>query len=204
MKFEDTSLPKHPTIEKAFAELVRLDESDRFTSRGVKIASLIANDSATKDPDAIAAGLLVPLASDTNGVLLGLADVPVRVSEVIESVFELGRMTMRGEPIEDYYKKQDAGARSVILASSTRMFEVMKDEMETSIKASLEAGAEADAAYLQETLTPLKQFSHMICSHETEETALAKKCENAVLEIERLISGPNHPKPGAEGNCPRP
>lgn len=204
MKFEDTRLPKHPTIEKAFAELTRLDEADKFTSRGIKIASIIASDSAAKDPDAIAAGLLVPLASDTGGVLLGQADVPGRVSDVIHAVFELGNLVMRGEPIEDYYKKQDAGARSVILASSTRMFEVMKDEMEASLQASREAGAEADAAYLQETLTPLKQFSHMICSNETEETALAKKCENAVLEIERLISGPGHPRPGEQGKCPRP
>lgn len=205
MKFEDTGLPQHPTIEKAFAELTRLDEDDKFTTRGVKIAAIVATESMSKDPDAIAAGLLVPLASDTGGVLLGQANISPRVSEIIQSVFELGNLTMRGEPTGAYYSKQDAGARSVILASSTRMFEVMKEEMEASLKAARDAGAAADANYLQGTLDPLRKFADMICAHETEETALAARCKTAILDIERLISGPNPPAPpGPGGKCPRP
>lgn len=189
MTFEETSLPKHPAIEKAFAELVRLDADDKYTTRGVKIALIIARDSKSQDPDAIAAGLLVPMASDAGELLLAQADVSPRVNEIIQSVFDMGGTTMRGEPIEAFYKKQDAGTRSVILASSTRMFEVMAKEMLESLEVSRKAGtAEADAEYLRENLQPLKKFSQMICKAETEETGLAQKCEAAVERIEVILS----------------
>jgi len=210
MTFEETQLPKHPTIEKAFAELARLDSlsgsSDDFTTRGVKIARIIANDSVSKDPDAIAAGLLVPMASDAGARLLAQADIPPRVQQIIDAVFELGGITMRGEPIETYYKQQDAATRSVILASSTRMFEVMAKEMLESLEASRKAGtAEADAEYLRDNLKPLKKFSTMICKAEKEETALAQKCEAAVERIEVIltVSPPPASKPSVPGPRPK-
>ena len=189
MKFEDTNLPKHPTIEKAFEELARLDTDDQFTTRGVKIATIIARDSKSQDPDAIAAGLLVPLASDSGARLLAQANLPPRITEIIQSVFEVGTMTMRGEKTEPYYLKLDACTRSVVLASSTRMFEVMAKEMLESLELSRKAGtAEADAEYLRDTMQPLKKFSAMICKAETEETGLAQKCEAAVERIEVILS----------------
>lgn len=201
MTFEESKLPKHPTIEKAFAELKRLDPDDQYTTRGIKIASIVAS-AKSQDPDAIAAGLLVPMASDAGPRLLAQADIPPRVTEIIQAVFETGAITMRGEPIEEYYKKQDAPTRSVILASSTRMFEVMALEMETSLAASRKAGTvEADAKYLAGTLQPLKKFSAMICKAESEETGLAQKCEDAVARIETLLNSPNVP-PSAKPAAP--
>lgn len=205
MTFEETNLPKHPAIEKAFNELLRLDTEDKYTTRGVKIASIIANDSKSKDPDAIAAGLLVPMASDAGERLLAQADISPRVNEIIQSVFELGGITMRGEPIEAFYKKQDAGTRSVILASSTRMFEVMAKEMLESLEVSRKAGtAEADAEYLRENLKPLKKFSAMICKAESEETGLAQKCEASVERIEVILSLGPPPASKAAPTAPKP
>lgn len=195
MRFADTKLPQHPVIEQAFNELTRLDTDNNFTDRGVRIAQIIAGESMSKDPDAIAAGLLVPMASDTGQVLLAQAALPPRVTEIIQSVFDIGGMTMRCEPIETFYKELDAGARSVILASSYRMFEVMAAEMEESLIASRRAGAKADAAFLQETLDPVKKFTGMICLAETEEKQLAQKCDDAVIRIETLIHGANPPSP---------
>lgn len=208
MNFADTKLPKHPTIEKTFAELKRLDAlldgaDDTFTTRGVKIATLIATESKAQDPDAIAAGLLVPLASDAGARLLAQADVPPRVQAIIDAVFELGGMTMRGEPIEEFYAQQDAATRSVVLASSTRMFEVMAGEMKESLAASRKAGtAEADAKYLQGTLQPLKKFSAMICKAETAETALAQKCEDSVAAIEKILDRAHLPAAAPDSKKP--
>ncbi|MDI1227264.1 MAG: hypothetical protein PSY14_06235 [bacterium] len=195
MRFADTKLPQHPVIEQAFNELTRLDTDNQFTDRGLRIAQIIAAESLSKDPDAIAAGLLVPMASDTGQVLLAQATLPPRVTEIIQSVFDIGGMTMRGEPIETFYKELDSGARSVILASSYRMFEVMAAEMEESLIASRRAGAKADAAFLQETLDPVKKFTGMICRAEAEEKQLAQKCDDAVIRIETLIHGANPPAP---------
>ncbi len=195
MRFADTKLPQHPVIEQAFNELVRLDTDNQFTDRGIRIAQIIATESKSQDPDAIAAGLLVPMASDTGQVLLAQATLTPRVTEIIQSVFDIGGMTMRNEPIETFYKKQDAGARSVILASSYRMFEVMAAEMEESLAASRRAGAVADAEFLKETHAPVKKFTGMICRAESEEKQLAQKCDDAVIRIETLISGANPPAP---------
>lgn len=205
MTFEETSLPKHPTIEKAFNELTRLDADDKYTTRGVKIARIVSNDSTTKDPDAIAAALLVPMASDAGARLLAQADIPPRVTEIVDAVFELGGITMSGQAIEPFYKEQDVSTRAVILASSTRMFEVMAREMLESLEISRKAGtAETDAEYLRETLQPLKKFSAMICKAETEETGLAQKCEAAVERIEVILSLGPPPASKASPAAPKP
>lgn len=191
--FESTGLPAHPAIRHAFAELQRLDTKDRFTTRGVKVARLIADKSVTQDPEAIAAGLLVPLASDNGAVLLARADLQGRVPEMIQSLFALGGMTLddarNGKDAEDFYKSLDPATRSVILASSVRMFDVSAQEMRaSSVKDSQNA-----ADYLNGTLQHLRNFAAMVNRAETEETALAAECQASLRRVESAVEAPAAP-----------
>ena len=57
---------------------------------------MIAHHGVHKDPDAIAAGLLVPLAQDLGPFLGAKADLPGRVREILDGVFTLGKASMCG------------------------------------------------------------------------------------------------------------
>lgn len=200
LSFEDTRLPKHPAIEQAFSELRRLDADDAFTTRGVKIARLIAEHSTSKDPDAIAAGLLVPLASDHGPVLLAKAELPGRIPEIIQTMFDFGALALNDEPSEEFYKSLDPAVRSVILASSARMFDVTAQDMQ-DIKASKSeplAEKQNETDYLSHTLRSLRNFTAMVTRVETEETALVAKCQKALRHIESALAGAAEAPPAAK------
>lgn len=184
MKFEDTGLPSHPTIEKAFNELRRFDKGDEFTTRGVLIAKLVADHGVNKTPEAIAAGLFVPLAQDRGPVALAKADLPAKVPEIVQSVFSFGAASMQGVDTAALYGALDPSVRTVILASSIRMFQLTADELDNSLK---KTGAE-DRKHLQAMLLPVKEFTQMVKTAEPDETALVKKCEDYVTRIEKSLS----------------
>lgn len=197
--FKDTGLPQHPAIEQAFAELKRLDTNDSFTTRGVKIASIIANESVTQDPEAIAAGLLVPLASDHGPVLLAKAALPGRVPEIIQSLFDFGGMALSDEPTETFYKSLDPAVRSVILAASVRMFDAAAAEME---KAPPQEAA-SDADYLNRTLETLRHFTAMVSRAESDEHKLVVKCQKALHHIETAVGKSATPAAAPQKPAPK-
>ena len=184
MKFEDTGLPSHPTIEKAFNELRRFDKGDDFTTRGVLIAKLVADHGVNKTPEAIAAGLFVPITQDNGPVLLAKADLPAKVPEIVTSVFTFGAASMQGMDTAVLYGALDPSVRTVILASSIRMFELTANELDNSLK---KTGVE-DRKHLQAMLLPVKEFTNMVKSAEPDEAALVKKCEDYVTRIEKSLS----------------
>ena len=204
MKFEDTQLPKHPAIEKAFADLVALDAGDEFTTRGVLIAKLIAEDSRDRDPDAIAAGLFVPYTIESGPLSFARVDLPPRASAMIQAMFAMGALAMREEPTESFYRGQDAATRSVILASSARMFEAAAEEMEDSINTARKSGLQADAQFLRRALDPLSSFTAMVTKAETSECALVKKCQDAISRIEETLKDPAIPAPKPTAQHPQP
>jgi hypothetical protein len=207
ISFEETRLPAHPTIEHTFEELRRLDTADEFTTRGIKIAQLIAADSPCKDPDAIAAGLLVPLASDHGPVLLAKAALPERVGRIIQSLFDFGGLALSAEDTEAFYAGQPPAVRSVILAASARMFEVTAKDME-KIAAQKDPALQTpqDSAYLTGTIDALRHFTDMISRVEKSETALVEKCRNALERIERALDDRPQPAaaPGRKPKAPKP
>jgi hypothetical protein len=184
MKFEDTRLPRHPTVEKAFSELVRLDPDDKYTTRGLRIARLVAHHGVNKDPDAIAAGLLVPLAQDLGPFLGAKADLPGRVPEMLDAVFSLGKASMCGAATDSAYSALDPAVRTVVLASSIRMFDVTAEDIEQSFK---QTGAKPDPEKIRDMLLPVKAFTDMVARHETEEPALVGKCRAAMQRIESFL-----------------
>jgi hypothetical protein len=184
MKFEDSGLPSHPTIEKAFNELNRLDKGDEFTTRGVLIAKLVADHGVNKTPEAIAAGLFVPMAQDRGPVALAKADLPAKVPEIVQSVFTFGAASMQGVDTSVLYGALDPSVRTVILASSIRMFQLTADELDKSLK---KTGPE-DRTHLQAMLLPVKEFTQMVKRAEPDEAALVKKCEDYVTRIEKSLS----------------
>ncbi len=205
MTFDDTGLPKHPLIEKAFNDLVALDSGDKFTTRGVLIAKLIADESTDKDPDAIAAGLFVPYTIESGPLSFARTDVGPRASAMIESMFAIGALAMRNESAEPFYVQQDSATRAVILASSARMFEVAALEMEQSIAAARKAGVKQDAQFLRGALDPLSDFTDMVSRVEKQELALVKRCQQAVERIENALLDPAVPaesKPAARHRGP--
>ncbi len=206
MKFEDTRLPKHASIEKAFNDLVALDNGDKFTTRGVLIARLIAEESIDKDPDAIAAGLFVPYTIESGPLSFARTDVGPRASAMIESMFAIGALAMRNESAEPFYVQQDGATRAVILASSARMFEVAAVEMEQSIAAARKSGVKQDAQFLCAALEPLRSFTDMVTRVEKQELALVKHCQEAVERIENALHDPAVPaesKPAARHRGPQ-
>src|ERR1700722_14759233 len=184
MNFEDTRLPRHPAVEKAFAELTRLDPDDQYTTRGLRIARLIAHHGVHKDPDAIAAGLLVPLAQDLGPFLGAKADLPGRVPEILDAVFSLGKASMCGAATDSAYSALDPAVRTVVLASSIRMFDVTAEDIEQSFA---QKGAKPDPEKIGEMLLPVKAFTEMVARHETEDPALVQKYREAMQRIERFL-----------------
>jgi len=199
MQFENTGLPRHPTIEKAFADLVALDAGDKFTTRGVLIARLIAEDSCDKDPDAIAAGLFVPYTIESGPLSFAHVELPARASAMIQAMFAIGALAMRQEPVESFYRSQDAATRSVILASSARMFDAAAEDMDNSIATARRAGLQADAEYLRKALEPLSAFTAMADRAETTERSLVAKCQAAIARIEDTLKDPAIPAPQPAG-----
>lgn len=186
MKFADTGLPKHPAIEKAFAELTRLDKADDYTTRGVLIARLIADHGVHKDPEAIAAGLLIPMAQDQGPFLFARAELEGRVPEIIQCVFAFGAATMRGGETDRLYRDLDPAVRSVVLASSVRMFEVTADDLARSLAAR--KGGEAPSAIeenddLKRMIGPIKHFTDMVERIEKDEQALVARCRQQMQRI---------------------
>ncbi|MDE1151086.1 MAG: hypothetical protein PW788_00995 [Micavibrio sp.] len=210
MKFEDTGLPRHPSIEKAFADLVKLDAQDEFTSRGIAIARLIAAQSRDKDPDAIAAALYVPFTLESGPLTFARTELTARASEIVQSVFAVGSLAMRHEPVEDLYRQQDAPTRAVILAASACMFAAAADEMIEIIEARRKSGAAADAQFLRKAFAPLSAFTAEVTRAETVETSLVKHCQNAVARIEEVLTAidsapaPEARKPAPEAGKPAP
>jgi len=198
MKFEDTGLPRHPSIEKAFADLVKLDPDDEFTTRGVAIARLVAAESRDKDPDAIAAGLYVPFTLESGPLTFARTELTTRASAIVQSVFAIGSLAMRYEPIGEIYRQQDAPTRAVVLAASARMFDAAADEMIESIEARRKSGAVADAQFLRKAFAPLSAFTEEVTRAETVETTLVKHCQNAVARIEEVLTNMGTPPPPAE------
>jgi hypothetical protein len=184
MKFEDTGLPSHPTIEKAFNELRRFDKSDEFTTRGVLIAKLVADHGVNKTPEAIAAGLFVPLTQDHGPVALAKADLPAKVPEIVQSVFSFGAASMQGVDTAALYGALDPSVRTVILASSIRMFELTANELDNSLKKTDEDGRKS----LSAMLLPVKEFTQMVKAAEPDEAALVQKCEDYVTRIEKSLN----------------
>jgi hypothetical protein len=77
--------------------------------------------------------------------------------------------------------------RAVVLASSTRMFEVTAEDLETTLKGKKPVGD--DATPIRAMLTPIKDFTDMVARNETEELALLKKCQKAMQRIEDCLDG---------------
>lgn len=205
MQFEDTGLPGHPTVEKAFRDLSALDAGDQFTTRGVLIARLIADESCDKDPDAIAAGLFVPYTIESGPLSFAHVELPPRASAMIQAMFAIGALAMRQEPVESFYRAQDAATRSVILASSARMFEAAAQDMDESIATARRSGLQADADYLRKALEPLSAFTDMADRAETAERRLVGKCQAAISRIEETLKDPAIPAPQPAGkDAPKP
>lgn len=206
MEFKDSGLPSHPAIEKAFETLQQFDKDDKYTTRGVLIAKLVATESVHKDPEAIAAGLLVPLAQDLGPFLCARADLPGRIPDILEGMFAFGKMSMAGAATDQLYKELDPAVRAVALASSTRMFEVTAEDLESTFaKNGGKAPKGDDAANIRAMLNPIKDFTDMVARNETEELSLVKKCQAAMQRIENCLddagiklspaSKPHTPKP---------
>jgi len=203
MKFSDTGLPSHPAIEKSFDVLRQFDNGDAYTTRGVLIAKLIADHGANKDPEAIAAGLLVPLAQDLGPFLCAKADVPGRVPEIIESVFAFGKQTMTGAAMDKTYAELDPAVRSVVLASSVRMMEVTAEDLKNSLGNAEPAQAQ-DKKDITAMLAPLRDFTDVVARNETEELALAKKLQAVMKRIEDTLDGAGIKlNPASKPNTPR-
>ena len=206
MEFRDTGLPSHPAIEKAFETLLQFDKDDKYTTRGVLIAKLVATESVHKDPEAIAAGLLVPLAQDLGPFLCARADLPGRVPDILEGVFAFGKMSMAGTAMDDTYRELDPAIRAVVLASSTGMFEVTAQDLESTFA---QTGGKAptgdDATAIRAMLNPIKDFTDMAARNETEELALVKKCKSAMQRIEICLDDAGIKlTPAAKPNTPKP
>jgi hypothetical protein len=203
MKFSDTGLPSHPAIEKSFEVLRQFDKDDAYTTRGVLIAKLIATHGANKDPEAIAAGLLIPLAQDLGPFLCAKADLPGRVPEIIESLFAFGKTSMTGAAMDKPYAGLDPAVRSVVLASSIRMFEVTALDLENSLT-NCEPAQAPDNDRIQAMLAPLRDFTDVITRNEKDELALVKKCREAMKRIEDSLdnAGIKLP-PAAKPNAPK-
>jgi hypothetical protein len=203
MKFSDTGLPSHPAIEKSFDVLRQFDKDDAYTSRGVLIAKLIATHGAHKDPEAIAAGLLVPLAQDLGPFLCAKADLPGRVPEIIESLFAFGKTSMTGAAMDQPYSALDPAVRSVVLASSIRMFEVTAQDLENSLH-NTEPAQAPDKKRIKDMLAPLRDFTDVVTRNETEELALVKKCQDAMKRIEDFLDDAGIKlNPAAKPNAPK-
>ena len=188
MNFSETGLPSHPAIEKAFETLQQFDRDDKYSTRGVLIAKMIATESIHKDPEAIAAGLLVPLAQDLGLFLCARADLPGRVPEILEGVFALGKMSMAGATPDEAYAELDPAVRAAALAASTRMFEVTAEDLETTFRKNGGKPATGDdALQIRAMLAPIKDFTDMVTRNETEELALVKKCQAAMQRIENCL-----------------
>jgi hypothetical protein len=82
------------------------------------------------------------------------------------------------------YGALDPSVRTVILASSIRMFQLTADELDNSLK---KTPAE-DRKHLQAMLLPIKEFTQMVKAAEPDEAALVKKCEDYVTRIEKSLS----------------
>jgi hypothetical protein len=188
MKFSETGLPSHPAIEKSFEILRQFDQGDAYTTRGVLIAKLIATQGAHKDPEAIAAGLLVPLAQDLGPFLCAKAELPGRVPEIIEALFAFGKTSMTGAAMDKPYAALDPAVRSVVLASSVRMFEVTAEDLENSLN-NAEPAQGPDKKRIQGMLAPLRDFTDVVTRNETDERALVKKCQEAMKRIEDSLDG---------------
>jgi hypothetical protein len=206
MKFADTGLPKHPAIEKAFAELSRLDKADDYTTRGVLIARLIADHGVHKDPEAIAAGLLIPLAQDQGPFLFARADLPGRVPDIIQCVFAFGAATMRGGETDQLYKDLDPAVRSVVLASSVRMFEVTADDLATSLAARRSGPPNAieENDDLKHMIAPIKHFTDMVGRVEKDELPLVARCRQQMQRITAALEGADIKLPPAAPGAPKP
>ncbi len=204
MEFRDTGLPSHPAIEKSFETLQAFDKDDKYTTRGVLIARRIATDSLHKDPEAIAAGLLVPLAQDLGPFLCARADLPGRVPDLLEALFAFGKTSMTGAPMDDHYKALDSAERTVILASSSRMFEVTAEDLKTTFT-NAAAKPAGDASELHAMLAPVKDFTDMVARNETEELALVKRCQDAMKRIENSLDGAGIKlTPASKQDAPKP
>jgi hypothetical protein len=192
VEFKDTGLPRHPAIEKAFAELLRFDRSDNYTSRGVLIAKLVADHGVHKDPESIAAGLLIPLAQDLGPFLCARADLPERVQEIIQSVFTFGAATMRGNAPDALYQALDPSVRAVVLASSARMFEVTGNDLAASLAARKDGdppNATEENGDLRLMLGPIRHFNDMAGRVEKDELVLVGKCREQMQRITALLEG---------------
>ncbi|MEZ0225550.1 MAG: hypothetical protein ACAH83_13425 [Alphaproteobacteria bacterium] len=203
MKFSDTGLPSHPAIEKSFEVLRQFDKGDAYTTRGVLIATLIATAGKHKDPEAIAAGLLVPLAQDLGPFLCAKAELPGRVPEIIESLFAFGKTSMTGAAMDKPYADLDPAVRSVVLASSVRMFEVTAGDLENSLN-NTEPAQGPDKKNIKAMLAPLRDFTDVVTRNEKDELALVKKCQEAMKRIEdSLDSAGIKLPPAAKPNTPK-
>lgn len=188
MKFSETGLPSHPAIEKSFEVLRQFDQGDAYTTRGVLIAKLIATHGAHKDPEAIAAGLLVPLAQDLGPFLCAKADLPGRIPEIIESLFAFGKTSMTGAVMDQPYIELDPAVRSVVLASSMRMMEVTAEDLEKTL-GNADPTQAPDKKRIKDMFAPLRDFTDVVTRNETDELALVKKCQEAMKRIEDSLDG---------------
>lgn len=201
MEFRDTGLPSHPAIEKAFETLQQFDKDDQYTSRGVLIARLIATKGIHKDPEAIAAGLLAPLAQDLGPFLCARADLPGRIPEILEALFTFGKTSMTGVPMDQAYAELDPAVRSVILASSIRVFEVTAEDLEKT----LSSDPHMDRSQLSAMLTPIRNLSDVFSAKEAEELALVKQCQDVMHRIEDNLDGAGIKlAPAARPRTPKP
>lgn len=203
MKFSDTGLPSHPAIEKSFDVLRQFDQGDAYTTRGVLIAKLIATQGVHKDPEAIAAGLLVPLAQDLGPFLCAKAELPGRVPEIIESIFAFGKQTMTGAAMDKTYTELDPAVRSVVLASSVRMMEVTAEDLENTIR-NTEPAQPPDKDRIKAMLAPLRDFTDVVTRNETDELPLVKKCQESMKRIEDSLDNAGIKlNPAAKPNTPK-
>lgn len=175
MKFEDTDLLRHPTVEKAYNVMrTFFQDGDDFAREAVRPGELISKHSANPDPDAIAASILM------NGMVISLdpdqfeASVSPKAVEYLKKFYELDI---------DNPKATSAGEQQILLAQSMVGLQGVQAKLDSG-----EVNHFLEFSDMRQILDANERVLKSVATHKTEEHALLAQAQAQLVHAQQTLA----------------